>query len=232
MPKYSTVQAYSDNSSNVQTVSYEQATAAAGAKGPGTCRALRLLLLCRSFGASRMARLTHIHPFFISLDTARPEKVVNPYGSTAGANSGDFHLYRQTRARELERMKNLTQTEEDRLKDAEFQAGIDADRNEEEARTERKRKKRQKHKEAKLRKKMLAKAGVQLCGDVATEEEEVDEDAFVMPVPVGEDDDVAAAPATTPEEDSSATNPFPNDGSFLEMMKRKLAQEQASGGGE
>jgi hypothetical protein len=36
MPKYSTVQAYSDNSSNVQTVPYEQATAAAGAKGPGT----------------------------------------------------------------------------------------------------------------------------------------------------------------------------------------------------
>ena len=36
MPKYSTVQAYSDNSSNVQTVSYEQASGAAAAKaGPG-----------------------------------------------------------------------------------------------------------------------------------------------------------------------------------------------------
>lgn len=37
MPKYSTVQAYSDNSA-VQTVSYEQASGAAAAKGgPGTC---------------------------------------------------------------------------------------------------------------------------------------------------------------------------------------------------
>jgi len=36
MPKYSTVQAYSDNSSNVQTVSYEQASGTATAKaGPG-----------------------------------------------------------------------------------------------------------------------------------------------------------------------------------------------------
>jgi hypothetical protein len=43
MPKYSTVQAYSDNSANVQTVSYEQASGGGGSggdtahKGPGMC---------------------------------------------------------------------------------------------------------------------------------------------------------------------------------------------------
>ena len=53
MPKYSTVQAYSDNSSNIQTVPYEQASGNT-AKGPGTSltavmrRTLHLFVVPRS----------------------------------------------------------------------------------------------------------------------------------------------------------------------------------------
>lgn len=53
MPKYSTVQAYSDNSSNVQTVSYEQASGTAAAKGGGAGESRRRC--CRS---SRMHEAT------------------------------------------------------------------------------------------------------------------------------------------------------------------------------
>ena len=37
----------------------------------------------------------------------RAEKVVNPYSSTAGAGSGEFHVYRHSRAREMARLKAI-----------------------------------------------------------------------------------------------------------------------------
>lgn len=169
--------------------------------------------------------------------TVRPEKIVNPYGSTAGANSGDFHLYRQTRAREMERMKQMTQEEQERMKDLEFQKKIQQDREEEEKRTDKKRKKRQRHKEAKLRKKMLAKAGVKLDD---AEDENDDADDFAVPAPDETTNNKDSSSSDQPnsetallEQDhkSEETNnipapAFPNDGSFLEMMKRKIEESK------
>lgn len=170
----------------------------------------------------------------------RPEKVVNPYGSTAGANSGDFHLYRQTRAREMERMKDLTTAEMERIKDAEFQDEIKRNREDEEKKTEKKRKKRQRHKEAKLRRKMLKKAGVTL--DDGPDDDEGDDD-FEVPFP---DNDGPNKPQIETNKDDGATTkdkeevgspqnggnpvPFPNDGSFLEMMRKQLEGKQTENG--
>ena len=52
------------------------------------------------------------------------EKVVNPYGSTAGAGSGEFHVYRHARARELSRWKQLDKEEQEQLLDKEFEATV------------------------------------------------------------------------------------------------------------
>lgn len=174
--------------------------------------------------------------------TVRPEKVVNPYGSTAGANSGDFHLYRQTRAREMERMKELTTAEEERMKDVEFENKIKRDREEEERKTDKKRKKRQRRKETKLRRKMLAKAGVQL-DDNSNNDEDFDDDDFAVTLPnvigpnnTGNETSKDDRPEKERDEEESArktnhpvSQPFPNDGSFLEMMKKQLKGKQEEG---
>ena len=62
MPKFSTVQAYSDSNSNVQTVSYQQATGSSDGKAEkGT---FCVVLCCETVG-SRFDRNPHSHvPLF------------------------------------------------------------------------------------------------------------------------------------------------------------------------
>ena len=172
----------------------------------------------------------------------RPEKVVNPYGSTAGANSGDFHLYRQTRAREMERMKELTEGEMERRKNVEFENKIKREREEEDKKTEKRRKKRQRHKEARSRRKILAKAGVKVDHD--PDDEDDFEDDFAVPAPeelldteksYGITNDRDSGGAQTEKEskenpaepDDAPAPPFPNDGSFLEMIKKQSDEKHA-----
>jgi len=170
MPKFSTVQAYSDSNSNVQTVSYQQATGGAS-DGKG--------------------------------ERVKTEKVVNAYGSTAGANSGEFHVYRQARAREMGRMETLRIEKEKRESDLEFQQLVMENKRQDEERTAKRRKKRQRQKEAKKRKQNLEKAGIALDHD----DDDDDDDEFAMAPPPPK--------ADAPE--------FVNDGSFLERMKQQLA---------
>jgi Protein of unknown function (DUF1168) len=106
------------------------------------------------------------------LQPVKPEKVVNPYGSAAGAGSGEFHVYRHARSRELERMQTLQESEEEAKKDGEFRKLLEKNRQEDTERTEKLRKKRQRQKEAKQRKKNLAKVGVVLTTGFEEEEEE------------------------------------------------------------
>ncbi len=110
------------------------------------------------------------HVFCPSSVTA--EKVNNPYGSTAGAGSGDFHVYRHARAREAERWKQMNQEEREKELEDEYHKTLEANQMEEDQRTAQRRKKRQRQKEAKLRKKNLALSGINL-----TEQQDMDPEA-------------------------------------------------------
>ena len=102
------------------------------------------------------------------------EKVSNPYGSTAGAGSGDFHVYRHARAREAERWKQMNHEEREKALDEEFQRTLEANRLEEEQRTSRRKKKRQRQKDAKEKRKNLKKSGINLEDSLNSDVEDND----------------------------------------------------------
>jgi hypothetical protein len=149
---------------------------------------------------------------------------MNPYGATAGANSGDFHVYRHARARELERMNGMDEAEEEELKDLEYKNMLEGFKTEEEGKTEKRRRKRQREKEAKLRKKSLAKAGIET--NVAAQEIDEKEFSYVSNVQKKQAETEATdkdkkVPAVEMEDGKLE---IANDGSFLEMMKRKMEE--------
>jgi len=153
MGRYSSVQAYTDNAHNNRTTSYEQERAtpssSSGTGGTGT-----------GTGALKI------------------DKVHNPYGSTAGAGSGEFHVYRHARAREQERLSKLNEEEADQLEQQQYDEKINNWKQEEERNLNKKRKKRARNKASKLRKKNLSLVGI--TGMAAEEEKEhaVDDDEF------------------------------------------------------
>ena len=81
----------------------------------------------------------------------RPDKVENVMGSTAGAGSCDFHLYRAARSREVSRLESLESADAIEQERAAFSERVDQNRKEAEERTKRnaeKRKKRKRKKQA------------------------------------------------------------------------------------
>lgn len=199
MGRYSSVQAYADNHAGVRKVTYEQASAAGGGGGEAAAKA-----------------------------SVQPEKVVNPYGSTAGAGSGDFHVYRHARNRELQRQQHMDLTAAEQEAEELFQNEQAKNKEWEESRTAKRRKKRERQKNVKKRKLNLAKAGINMNGFVDSTEDQSEDDEFqytpgeaLATVVVGGMSDDSKACATCTETQISA---IPNDGSFLEMMK--LQQEQ------
>jgi hypothetical protein len=156
---------------------------------------------------------------------------MNPYGATAGANSGDFHVYRHARARELERMNGMDEAEEEELKDLEYKNMLEGFKTEEEGKTEKRRRKRQREKEAKLRKKSLAKAGIET--NVAAQDIDEKEFTYVsneqkQQTETEATDTAEKVPAVEMEDGNLE---IANDGSFLEMMKRKLEEQAKEGSG-
>lgn len=138
--------------------------------------------------------------------TVKTDKVVNPYGSAAGAGSGEFHVYRHARSREMERLKGIDEMDETQRKDHEFQQEVAQYQQEAEERTKKKRKKRQRQKEAKQRKKNLEKVGFAL-GAQPNETGANDEEFTYTPA------NVDGTITNTAEEPQSSANHAENDDS-------------------
>lgn len=202
MGRFSTVQAYADNHTNVQKVSYEQATSGGN-------------------GETKKASFV------------QPEKVVNPYGSTAGAGSGDFHVYRHSRNRELLRQKNMDLTAAEQEADRLYQEELMRNKEWEDDRTKKRRNKRERQKNVKKRKANLMKAGIAVGGAmVDASDDQDDEDEFhytpgkaLEPLEATETAGSDTLKQGTVSE-SETTAPIPNDGSFLATMKLKQLQTQ------
>ena len=211
MGRFSSVQAYSDSHEGNRSISYAQATGRDGGDAPK--KAL-----------------------------VKPEKVVNPYSSTAGAGSGEFHVYRHARAREMQRLEQIQQQATTDQKDAAFAQQMLEYKRQDEERTAKRRKKRQRQKEAKRRKRNLQKAGIRIDVDGTTgvEPPQQDEEFTYVPRNSQQQQQPQDAPEEPAATDADANNdddddkklpktsagPFANDGSFLEMMKKQLAEEE------
>jgi hypothetical protein len=91
MGRYTTVQAFKDTDTRVPALSYELATGKV-ADDEGNYVDKKPTKPEDEYDAhGRRKGIT--------------EKVVNPYGSTAGAGSGEFHTYRHARDREVRRLE-------------------------------------------------------------------------------------------------------------------------------
>eukprot|EP00536_Pseudo-nitzschia_multiseries_P017868 jgi/Psemu1/161269/gw1.1889.10.1 len=140
MGRFTSVQIVSDNNSNNRTITYEQA------KGGSSNT--------DNNNADNNSNSNN------SSNKLVTEKVVNPYGSTSGAGSGEFHVYRHARARELARWNALDEDAKRTRELREFEEKRSADRNEAETKASKNRRKRQREKDAKRRKKHLKAAGI------------------------------------------------------------------------
>jgi len=150
----------------------------------------------------------------------KAEKVDNPYGSTAGAGSGEFHVYRHARSREMSRLQQLDEMEIKNKADAEFYAKVKSDQTSEETKTAKRRKKRQREKEAKRRKKIMKQNGLKLQDETDKSQCTVDEEEFEY---VPSDHKKLEGEIETDTAVTAAI--MKNDGSFLDIMKKKLAAE-------
>ncbi|KAM6915208.1 PRKR-interacting protein 1 homolog [Xenentodon cancila] len=81
---------------------------------------------------------------------APPEFVRDVMGSSAGAGSGEFHVYRHLRRKEYQRQDFLDRMAEKDHKDLEYLDKLDQNKRAAEERTEKRRKKREKLKQKKL----------------------------------------------------------------------------------
>uniref|UniRef100_A0A8D8CA25 PRKR-interacting protein 1 homolog n=1 Tax=Culex pipiens TaxID=7175 RepID=A0A8D8CA25_CULPI len=89
------------------------------------------------------------HPKARDFSSAIPSFVRNVMGSSAGAGSGEFHVYRHLRRKEYARQKHIQEKSRAEELNDEFQDKLERNRQEAEERTAKKRAKRLKKKKAK-----------------------------------------------------------------------------------
>ncbi|XP_078598912.1 PRKR-interacting protein 1 homolog [Branchiostoma floridae x Branchiostoma japonicum] len=104
-----------------------------------------------------------------------PEFVRDVMGSSAGAGSGEFHVYRGYRRRELFRQKHLDEHAKKESQRDEFEKKLDANRQAAEEKTAKKRAKRQKKKMKKKMKKLEEKKQTEEENKEESESEEEEE---------------------------------------------------------
>ncbi|KAI1187949.1 DUF1168-domain-containing protein [Nemania serpens] len=85
---------------------------------------------------------------------APPEIVTNVQGSSAGAGSGEFHVYKASRRREFERLRRMDEEVAREAADAEFERGKEERLRRDDEKTRRNREKREKKRRARERAKI------------------------------------------------------------------------------
>ncbi|KAH0566074.1 hypothetical protein GP486_000539 [Trichoglossum hirsutum] len=90
---------------------------------------------------------------------APPEIVANVQGSSAGAGSGEFHVYKASRRREYERLRIMEEEVKREKEKGEFESRREELRKQDEAKTNKNKAKREKQKARKMKAKGLAAGG-------------------------------------------------------------------------
>lgn len=222
MGRFTSVQAYADNNANLRKLTYEQATGVPESKADGDGGAVAAAAGSDGGGPPPLLR-----------GDVKTEKVINPYGSTAGAGSGEFHVYRHARAREMARWKQLDNEQQEELLEAEFRATQERNKRQSDERSDKRRKKRQREKEAKERKKHLKAAGIGLShpttdrddDDNGNDDHQEGQEFVYVPQRSAISKTVEETGGEGPGNGTSMEGKdmeIPTDGSFLEVMKRRL----------
>jgi len=105
-----------------------------------------------------------------------PEFVRHVMGSSAGAGSGEFHVYRGIRRRENRRQEFLAKIATKEELDIQFQEKIEENKQKSEDATAKKRAKRQRKKQKKMMAKKAKKGNESSTADQPSEEEESEEE--------------------------------------------------------